>query len=251
MKTTLTYITIFTLLILVSSSVHAEEATSTKSRPIMQGRMEIRDARKEGREEIRDIRKEGRKEVRDTRKENRTSSTSAEVRKAEVEKVRAEMKMKVDARKADLKTEVEALKSENKAAITKKLDEKAKGRVQKLVNTVYEKLIKRINALTKVDGEITRRITKLSNATTTADVSPESLASIKALHVTAQELLAKAKVDAEATRVTVTAEIQATTTKEVIKALVAQSENSIKAAAEGYKKVSEALKVTRKINKNI
>jgi hypothetical protein len=241
MKTTLTYIAIFTLLI-SGYTAEAEDGTSTRPRPVMQGRMEIRDARKEGREDIREIRQEGRGEIRDMRDEDRTASTSANERFDEMKKIRADMKVKVDARKVDLKTEVETLKAANKTAITKRLDEKAKGRVQTLVNTVYGRLITRINALTKVDGEVTRRITNLSNATTTVAISADALVSVKALQVTAQDLLAKAKVDVEATKATTITEINATTTKEVIKALVTKSENSIKAAAEGYKKVSEALK---------
>jgi hypothetical protein len=234
MKTTLIYITIFTLGIAQVSYIKAmEDDVRIENRPIQQGRADIRENRKEARTDVQTIRQDRRedvKEIRESRDGKRTASSSAEIKT-----IREEARVKVEARRADLKVEVQAIKASSSAARTKKLDDKAKLRVQNTIDAVYKRLITSVNTLTKVDGEISRRIASSTK-------SSSELATAVTLQTTAKDLLAKAKVDVEATKATASAEVNASTTKEVIRALVKKSEVSIKTAAEAYKKVSAELK---------
>ena len=254
MKTILSYTTILTLLLAPTVFVRAEDdilsasisATTTIAVPPVQSNKSPRpllraraDARMEAKAEIKDMREERRESMSKSNTQERRASSSEEIRA-----MRVEIKSKIDARKADLKTEIASLKAEHKAAVAKRLDTKAKERVEKTITTVYKKLTERIQSLTKVDAEIARRITMFSSATTS--VSAEALAQTVALQVTAKELLANAKVDVEATKTVISTEVNATTTKEIIRALVVKSENSIKAAAEAYKKTLEMLRTIKK-----
>lgn len=248
MKTKTTCIKIYILLLALTPVfvINAEDdempipafitASSTRGVPV---RKEIREVRREGREEIRDIRKEGREEVRNARTSTTSTTTIREFRK----EVRADVKKEVEARRSEIKTQVDVIKAANKEARSKKLDERAKSRVEASLDIIYKRLDEKLNKLTKIDIEVARRLATLSSASST--VSVDTIASLKTSYTASQVLFTKAKIDVSLTKTTVVGELTATTSKEVVRGLVTQAEVSIKAAAESYKKLAEALKAAK------
>lgn len=150
------------------------------------------------------------------------SSSRVELRR-EMKKENVENRMEV---RADIQAKVGELKASIKESRTKKLDEKAKLRVETRLNNIYNMLTNRIKRLTRVDAEITKQ---LSLQTSTS--------SVLTLHVAAQTALAKAKVDIEATKKASISELNATTSKAILRNLVNTAEASIKNAAEAYKEL--------------
>lgn len=151
------------------------------------------------------------------------------------EGIKEENKEKMTKFRADIKVKVEAMRAAIKSARTTRLNEKAKARVEVRLNTIYEHLTKRVERLTKVDAEIT---TRLASRTDTAVAL--------SLQTEAQTALLKAKLDIEATKAASSAELNATTSKDILRDLVRSSETSIKAATESYRKVVEVLKTLPK-----
>ncbi len=184
--------------------------------------------------ERREMRQEDRKERMEMRKEAR------EEMKAEHAKMQADLKVKLDARRVELKANMDAMKVKAKDERAKKLDEKAKERVGVRLANVYKGLTARIGHITQVDAGITKRLAAYTAAGT-------SVVSVTALQTQAQALLAKARLDVEATKSLSEAELNATTTKETFRSLVNTAETSLKATHESYKKVLDALKALPKL----
>jgi hypothetical protein len=188
------------------------------------------------RKEIRDIRREGVQDVRTIR----SSASSSEKSKA----LRDEMKAQIEVKKIEIKKEVEEVRGAYKEAVQKRLDEKAKDRVQSRLDEIFKKITQNLNKLSKVDSEVLRRVKQISSKTDL--VSAETIASLNASYTTANALLVKAKADANVTKTTIATEISTTTSKEVIRSLVAQTDLNIKNVAESYKKIIDSIKDIRK-----
>lgn len=219
MKKTI-YISIVTILFVPIFLLKAEDAININT--TVQATSAVR-MRAEVRADIKNERMEMKKEIKDKHQE-----------------MKADLKVKVDARRVELKANIDAMKTKNKDERAKKLDEKAKARVEVRLNNIYKKLTERVSRLSQVDSEITRRLTQYAT-------SGVSVVSVTTLQTPAQALLAKAKIDVEATKTISEAELNATTTKETLRAVVATAEKSIKTAAESYKKVLDALKALPKV----
>lgn len=242
--TIVTTIFIVPMVALQAQGVRAEErGEDHRGRPAM---MELRD---DAREDMREIRRES-KDMRKDRlldgREDMKMATSAEARMKARADMKADMKLNMEQRKAqvevrkiELKKQIEAKKVENKQLKAKKLDERNKQKVGEKLGKVYARLSERLMGLTRVDAELTMRLNRM--ATSGVDVAP-----IRGLQATAQIALAKAKVDVEATKTLAAAEVNSTTTKETLRALVKTAEDSLKAAARAYKTAIDAAKILPK-----
>lgn len=150
-------------------------------------------------------------------------------------RVKAEMKNKFMENRMELRAEVKTkmteLRDSVKEARTKNLEEEAKVRVVVKLDKIFDRLTNRLDRLTKIDAEITKRLSTRANT-----------APVVSLQVSAQTALAKAKVDVEAAKAAAVAEVKTTTSKEVLRNLVKTAEASIKTAGEEYKKVVEEMK---------
>lgn len=179
------------------------------------------------RQDARNDRMEMRKGAQEARKDNRA-------------KIQADLKVKLDARRVELKANMDAMKVKVKDERAKKLDQKAKARVEVRLGNIYKRLSERVTNLTRVDAGVAKRLA----AYTAAQVST---ASVVTLQTSAQALLAKARLDVEATKTLSQSELNATTTKETLRALVNTAETSLKTTHESYKKVLDALKALPKL----
>lgn len=166
-----------------------------------------------------EIRKEMREEIKEIRKDGKESRME----------VRKEVKEKVQEKKAEMKDAMKDVRA-------KKLDAKAKTRIDARSKAIQEGLSHRIEKLTKVDTEITARIAKKA-------VTPE----ITALHTAAKADLAQAVLDVASVKTKVATELNATTSKDIFRGVVKTAEESIKKASASYRKVSEELKKLHKM----
>lgn len=187
----------------------------------------MRGERREMRQEDRKERMEVRQEARGEMKDNRA-------------KIQADLKVKFDARRVELKANMDAMKVKVKDERAKKLDEKAKDRVEMRLGNIYKRLSERVTNLTRVDAGVTKRLAAYNAAQV-------NVASVVALQTSAQTLLAKARLDVEATKALSQSELNATTTKDTLRALVNTAETSLKTTHESYKKVLDALKALPKL----
>lgn len=158
------------------------------------------------------------------------ASTSMNVKSQRLE-MRKENRMEA---RDDMREKAEELRTSIKEARTKKLDDKAKGRVEIRLDNLYKMLTNRLDRLTRVDAEITKRL-----------AGKTDVVAVLALQASAQTALAKARVDIEATKSASLTELTSTTSKVVLRNLVNTAEASIKTAAEAYKKVTQAMPKTR------
>lgn len=158
--------------------------------------------------------------------------------------IRIEFKEKIDSKRTEIKKEIEEFKKTKQESREKKLDDNSKEKVQKQIGLIYTKLQAKIVKLSKIDSDLTRKIAVRTSYSGTS--SAETIATIKSLQLASQDLLVKARVDVEGTKITIDREVSSTTTKEVIRLLVKKAEESIKTTAESYKKVADLLKTIKK-----
>lgn len=234
----ITYITIVMVLIVPIVAVHARELED--DRP---GR-QMHDVRMEGRDDMQEIRRDAREDRKKIREDGRVmikDATSSEVRMKARAEMQADMKANaverkaaVEVRRADLKAKIDAAKVQNQALKAKKLDEKAQKKVEQKLAEIYKRLSEKVAKLTRVDAELQARINVRASAG--IDVS-----AAQGLLAVSRVALAKARVDVEATQSIAAMETMSTTTKETLRGLVTTAEASVKAAAESYRKVIDAV----------
>lgn len=219
MKTNTTYSLLIASLLIPVINVHALEMSASTSVNVGNTRMEMQ--------------QEMRRENKDNRMEMRASTTAGSPERMEMRKENMDNRAEF---RAEVQTKMQALRASIKEARTKKLDGNAKARVEMKLGKIYERLMNRVDRLTKIDAEITKRLSVRTNTATALS-----------LQAAAQTALAKARVDVEATKAMSSVELNATTSKEVLRGLVNTAETSIKATGEAYKKVVEAMKDLPKI----
>lgn len=147
-----------------------------------------------------------------------------------------ERKMMRTALRAELTAKIKELRDSIKVQRHKQLEEKAQIRVVVKLDKIFDALTEKVDRLTRVDAEITKRLAARTNTAT-----------VVSLQVTAQAALAKAKLDVEAAKEASVEEVKTTTSKEALRVLVTTAEASVKTAAAEYKKVVEAMKDLPKI----
>ncbi|MES2985988.1 MAG: hypothetical protein V4686_02590 [Patescibacteria group bacterium] len=201
MKTKTTYSILFISLLIPVISVHAVEVQASTTVNVKGPRMEMKQELKAERAETR----------------------------ADIKELRTEAK-------AEIKEKMVEMKATLKEAKAKKLDERAKVRVEARLNRIYTHLAKRITHLVKVDAEITKRLsTRVASS------------SVTTLHMAAKTALVQAKLDVEATKASSTVALNATTSNAIFRSLVETAEASIKTTAEAYRKIVPALAKLPKI----
>jgi hypothetical protein len=186
----------------------------------------------ERRDDVREIRREAKTEIKSLRAMTASSSEKSKAMKNEI-------KSQIEIRKVEIKKEIETIKDLRKETLEKKLDEKAKNRVQAKIDIIFKKLVQNINKLSKIDSEVLRRIKALSLKP--QGVSPEVIASLNASYASAQDLLIKAKADINVTKETLAAELNASTSKEVIRSVLIKADTSTKVTAEAYRNLLKTI----------
>lgn len=232
----------------------------TSDRPRVEARMEREDIRQDARKEAEDIREDTRKEIRQVRvnASSTSSSTRSQVNalrkdgKEQLEENRREraealkenkeeLKNKIEERKANLMTQIKAWKTERKDERQKKLDSSAKERVADRISAIFTRLNAQLDRIAKVDTRLAEKI----NAHATAGHDTSTAAS---LLVTAQTSLTAAKAAVSAARTTATTEVNASTSKDVLRNIVKTAEVSIETTGAAYKKVVEAIALLPKLS---
>ncbi len=153
-------------------------------------------------------------------------SESSKTAKKDRENYLSSMKTK----QAELKKELVDLRKEKK----QKLQQEARTRVQQRIFKIYSLFNQKLARLQRADTKITAKLNQAKAAG--IDVS-----AILPLQQSAQETLQTAKLSVEAGRTLALQQVATSSSKEILKDLIKNSEKSIKSAAESYKKVAEAL----------
>ncbi len=148
-----------------------------------------------------------------------------------------EMRTRVENRKSELRKNLA-----QKNGVAKKLDTQAATRVRTNLVAIYGKLSQKINRLSRIDSEITRKISAVAVISSSTASSSAFVASLNESQKKAKALLSQARIDLESTRVVALSEIATSTTKETIRSLVSTAETSIKVAAEAYRKILTTIK---------
>lgn len=186
---------------------------------------------------------------------NSTSTVSVQVMATSTaDRIKAfqdEMRTRVENRKSELRKNIATSKVTQKNSIAQKLDAQAATRVRANLISIYGKLSQKINRLSRIDSEITRKISAVGVISSSTASSSAFVASLNESQKKAKTLLSQARIDLESTRVVVLSEIATSTTKDTVRSLVYTAETSIKVAAEAYRNILTTIKpVGTPITKN-
>lgn len=150
-------------------------------------------------------------------------------------------KDKLEVRKAELEKKM----SERKSEIKKKLEIKSQQKVKTLLDNIYNKLNNKINKLNQIDAKILAKIILLEK-------NEVDVTGIKSQYNISKSALEKARADLLASREVSASQITAETTRGSLRTLVKEAEDSIKSAANEYKKIIPLIAVIneKEVEKN-
>ncbi|MES3005614.1 MAG: hypothetical protein V4664_01560 [Patescibacteria group bacterium] len=226
---TITHISLATtaIILIFSASLaraQTESGLGAEARLMASTSIKILQTGRETAQTIRATTTAGTSTIRQALKENRQTTVQA------LQTNQATFRASIEARQAELKTKIKSIIAEKKT----KLEDAARERAMKHLKSIFNNLTARISRLQNADQKLATRI----NEATTAGANMSTTTS---LYTIAQTSLEKARTDVEAARAAVSEEISLETSKEVLRTLVKTAEDSIKIAAEAYKKTLMAL----------